>query len=151
MFIFPFNLHTPPSFFFRSMHCYYFLLLLYPSLISCFLTLTILFTSTISQQATQSGISAVIINRPSQPTGLDPLRRTTTSRDFWMASNASNLPIPTPDPKFTAFTKWHDNFFPSSNSLAWVACLLLEGPSFLPPFTHGVLSVASYCYFCTCL
>ena len=62
-----------------------------------------------------------------------------------------NLPAPTPDPKSTAFTKWHDDFSPSSNSPAWVACLPSEGPSFLPPFICGVLSVASHCYFFTCL
>jgi hypothetical protein len=46
---------------------------------------------------------------------------------------------------------WANEFAASSDSPAWAACLPSEGPSFLPPFIHGVLSVASRRYFCACL
>ena len=55
------------------------------------------------------------------------------------------------DPKTAAYDTWRDDYSPNSNSPAWTACLPTEGPSFLPPFIRGVLSVASRRYFCTCV
>ena len=89
--------------------------------------------------------------RPFSSQWLGPNGKDTHLQQLLEGLQDPNLPPPTPTPKDAAFNKWRDSYSPTGSSPAWLACQPTEGPSFLPPFIRGILSVASRRYLCTCL